>query len=404
MVQKKNNRTTKKTNSASKTTKSRKPKSKTTSNKYHSQKKDKKQKENKNYIIHSIIVAIAIILITLALKGVFNNGPNNDIVAKVGDLEITSNELDSLYNNLPAEYKSIITKEQYLSDLLIPQKIILNEAKEINSSAVNEAYQKIIIESGQTEEEIKAQLAENGVSENEFMDSIKIKIYLDKVLAEKISVSKDELMKFYEANKKTILDENNETIPFENIKEDLESYLKNQKLQEQTAIYVEELKKQTEIKIFSQNINIDNNTNKTNSPTKTKISKYSFDATNDELCTTEDGKPIIRMFSTTWCPHCKWITTSFEKAIAPFVESGQIVAYHWELDVNDNTLTPEVETEIPEEELAIYQKYNPKGSIPTFVFGCKYARIGNGYEGEDGGEDKEFSEFTQIIEELVGSQ
>ncbi|MCK5615716.1 hypothetical protein KAR91_78360, partial [Candidatus Pacearchaeota archaeon] len=95
---------------------------------------------------------------------------------------------------------------------------------------------------------------------------------------------------------------------------------------------------------------------------------------------TIDGKPVIRLFSTTWCPHCKWITETYESTVQEYVDRGEIVAYHWELDINDDTLTAEVEGSVPAGEMAVYREFNPRGSIPTFVFGNKYFRIGNGHE------------------------
>jgi len=46
------------------------------------------------------------------------------------------------------------------------------------------------------------------------------------------------------------------------------------------------------------------------------------------------------------------------------------------------------------------KKFNPRGSIPTFVFGCKYYRIGAGHEETD---DKtaEEAEYRLVIEELL---
>lgn len=94
----------------------------------------------------------------------------------------------------------------------------------------------------------------------------------------------------------------------------------------------------------------------------------------------ENGKPIVYLFATTWCPHCKWISDTFDKVVKEYVKNGKIVAYHWELDINDNTLTSNKETNIPDKDLAVYKEFNPEGSIPTFVIGCKYFRIGNGHE------------------------
>lgn len=113
-----------------------------------------------------------------------------------------------------------------------------------------------------------------------------------------------------------------------------------------------------------------------------------------------DGKPVIRLFSTTWCPHCVWIKSTYDRVVSEYVSQGKIVAYHWELDTGDNTLTNETEKEVPDSEKAVFQKFNPRGTIPTFVFGGKYYRIRNGYETEqDLG--KEEQEFRAVIEELI---
>ena len=132
-----------------------------------------------------------------------------------------------------------------------------------------------------------------------------------------------------------------------------------------------------------------------------KISTLTFKNSDNEICTSE-GKPIIRLFSTTWCPHCKWITETYGRVVSEYVDDGKMVAYHWELDTNDDTLTDEIESEVPADDLAEYKKFNPSESIPTFVFGCKYYRIGNGYEKEgEAGLLKEESEFREIIDRLI---
>lgn len=114
----------------------------------------------------------------------------------------------------------------------------------------------------------------------------------------------------------------------------------------------------------------------------------------------ENGKPVVYLFSTTWCSHCGWIKETFDTAIKQYVAQGKIAAYHWELDTGDNTLTDQVETTVPDEAMAVYQEFNPDGSIPTFVFGCKYYRIGNGYEAQNdlAAEQKE---YAAVINDLT---
>jgi thiol-disulfide isomerase/thioredoxin len=134
-------------------------------------------------------------------------------------------------------------------------------------------------------------------------------------------------------------------------------------------------------------------------PTGTQVG--SFIDTGKTLCK-ENGKPVVTLYSTTWCPHCQWIQATFDKVVSDAVKQGKIVAYHWQLDTGDNTLTKAVETSVPASEEAIYNEFNPNGSIPTFVFGCRYYRIGNGYEQEgDAGKAKEEQEFKDLINKML---
>ena len=121
--------------------------------------------------------------------------------------------------------------------------------------------------------------------------------------------------------------------------------------------------------------------------------------TGDQIIVDSEGKPYVILFSTTWCSHCKWIKDTFD-SLSEEEFSDKINLQHWELDIGDNTLTAEIETKVPDEMLSIYKKYNPKGSIPTFIFGGKYMRIGNGYESQ-GDLNTELEDFKFIIGKLL---
>ncbi len=120
----------------------------------------------------------------------------------------------------------------------------------------------------------------------------------------------------------------------------------------------------------------------------------------DGICT-EDGKPIVRLFTTTGCPHCNWIKDTFDSTVKEYVDEGKIVAHHWEVITGDDTLTEEVESEVPESELEIYSTFSSRPpSVPTFVFGCKYYRIGNAHERE-GDLEAEAQDFREVIDALL---
>jgi thiol-disulfide isomerase/thioredoxin len=122
---------------------------------------------------------------------------------------------------------------------------------------------------------------------------------------------------------------------------------------------------------------------------------------NAQICV-EDGKPVIFLFSITGCPNCKWIKSTFDETVKEYVGSGKIIARHWELDTKDDSLTAGVETSVPESDFAVYKAFNPRDTVPTFVFGCKYYRVGGGYEKQND-LDSEEREFRMVIEHLIES-
>jgi len=135
-------------------------------------------------------------------------------------------------------------------------------------------------------------------------------------------------------------------------------------------------------------------------PPRTGVKGSTFYDTGDEILKDQSGRPYVILFSTTWCSHCQWISETFD-SLAEEEFASQINLQHWDLDTGDNTLTPLItETEVPASILTIFERYNPEGSIPTFVFGGRYFRIGNGYESQ-GDLNAELEDFRLIIGKLI---
>ena len=123
-----------------------------------------------------------------------------------------------------------------------------------------------------------------------------------------------------------------------------------------------------------------------------------FSVTGDPVCKDADGKPYVILFSTTTCPHCIWIKDTFD-LLASEDFADKINLQHWELDTGDNTLTPKTETEVPEEMWTLFRTYS-NGGVPTFVFGCSYMRLGNGYERTQD-LNAEMEDFRFVINKLL---
>lgn len=133
--------------------------------------------------------------------------------------------------------------------------------------------------------------------------------------------------------------------------------------------------------------------------TEPKPSIQTFNTQKGEVCT-EDGKPVVYLFTSSTCPHCNWVGDAFDSVAEKYMEQGQIEAYHWQMDSKDNLLTDKKEQSVPTEHKQVFREFST-GGVPTFVFGCKYYRVGNGYEGESNGLVKEKQEFEAVINELV---
>ena len=118
----------------------------------------------------------------------------------------------------------------------------------------------------------------------------------------------------------------------------------------------------------------------------------------DATICTKDGKPIIRKFATTWCPHCSWIKESYLKVLNEY--DDKIVGRLWYMDTGDNAVTKNVELTVPLTEKNIFSSFNERNSIPTFIFGCKYYRIGNAFKKENNLAAEE-AEFRFIIDKVL---
>jgi thiol-disulfide isomerase/thioredoxin len=123
-----------------------------------------------------------------------------------------------------------------------------------------------------------------------------------------------------------------------------------------------------------------------------------FSDTGGEICL-EDGKPVIRMFSTTTCPHCSWVKDTFDSVVKEYADKGLIVARHWELNIRDDTLTPRREGVVPNEDLMEFSRIS-NGGVPAFSMGCRYLRLGTGHE-STGGLEAEADEFRAVIDKLI---
>lgn len=356
--------------------------------------KQRKKKKEKGVVIKSIFAVLVIIVLALIITKSSEIFPGKTgIVAEVNGQKITPDELDNEYERMVSvEYRDVVTKDIFLNQSMIPEVLLLQEAKKqnikVSRSETEQFISDFLAQSDMTKEEFEEQIKAQGMDYDGFVDFYSERLTVVKLLNRTVGVPEvtdEELRQFYDDNMASF-SAGNQTFDYEDIKDQIKTLLVNQKQQEEIANYMAELRDKADIKINWQNIQ----------GTTGRVD--TFQDTGDEICY-ENGKPVIRLFSTTTCPHCKWIKKTFDSIANEYIEKGLITAYHWEIDEKDNTLTDDVEGALPDKEVVVLQRYS-NGGVPLFVFGCKYVRVGNVYESQDDLAAEE-AELRYVIESLL---
>lgn len=370
----------------------------------------KKDKKKKNYV-WPIIISLAIIAIIVFAIIYFQpmESNNNQIVAKINGHEVTREELDTEYEffffmgGIPEEYKNEITKEIFLSSSMVSEEIILQEAAKKNIVVSDEeviAFLEASVIVPDTNLEQFEEAANNrGLSMEDIHKYLKRQIISFKLLNEtvlgEIEVTDDEIFAAYTENL-VLFEEQGQS--FADVKDYIKQTILTERQRSEAQLYMDNLKEDAEIEIYYVEEIV------TENPTEEDVLVEiveenlikTFEETGDGMCYDENGKPLVILFSTTYCPHCVWVKDTFESVVADY----DVAAYHWELDKGDNTLTAEMESTLPKQHIDILKEYNPNGYVPAFVIGCKYVRIGNGYEAEDSLVMEE-NELRTAIESLI---
>lgn len=314
--------------------------------------KKAKEKQEKFIVIGAFFLFIAVIAFLFYYLKPLSQTEN--AVATINGKSITRGDLDWWYEtSIIPEYRDFVKKQDFLALSLIPQEVLLQQAKKENVEVTEEEIEKFlglyIIDSGLTLDEFEKHLNSKGISMNEIKKSFKTRAVITKLL-DKENIS---------------LDEKGESA-FDNNRGDFQEYLSS-------------LIDNSKIEIFPENIN--------------KVLLKSFEATGDELCDIE--KPLMRLYTTSWCETCNSTGMIFKNLTKRYAEEGSISTFHWVLDTGDNLLTSKKENGIPEKEVLLFKKYSPDNLVPTIVAGCKYKMIGSFSSGDE-------EEFKAILTELIG--
>ncbi len=310
-----------------------------------------KQKEKRDRIAIIGIFIVFIAVLGFLLYTAEFNGLSREAVATVNGKEITKSELDWWYHtSILPEHREIIAKKDFLALSLVPQEVLVQEARKSGIKASKEEIEKslgiFIIDNGWNLEEFEAHLASRGITLEQIKQSFEIRLLIIKLLEKENLDIADKERLFFDGSDIAIQD------------------------------YVAELVDKSKIEIFPENIE--------------PLTLASFEETNDDLCSKE--RPIVRLYTTTKCSACESTGNVFKVLLESYTNSI-IEAKHWSLDTGDDLLTVEKENGVPKEEVELFKKYG-KGKVPLTVIGCKYKLVGSLENAQD--------EFNDIMENLVG--
>jgi len=160
---------------------------------------------SKNLIL-GILVVICIILL---IGGYFGSQwmERKNAAAFVNDEVITLAELDKVYDSTPLEYKLQLTKRQML-DKLIENEILYQEAQKegiaLSGAAAEEAFAGFVAKNNLNEMQLQTMLDTQGVTKKEAIENyarqLTIQKYLDERFFNTLTVSDEDIKKYYENN------------------------------------------------------------------------------------------------------------------------------------------------------------------------------------------------------------
>lgn len=353
-------------------------------------KKTPKHSKKKKYqgTIISVLVVIIVIAVLYFVVSRVGIPPYEEVVATVNGEKITMQELAQKYESLPEQYKLVITKDLLLEQM-INTKLLVQEAQtrgiEVSDEEIDAEIDRIKMQSFNSDYEFQQFLKENNIKleglKNQAHEQLMINRLLELEILSKIDVSESRVRSFYNKNKELL-----GNASYDSVKEQVKQSIIEDMSASAVETYIGQLKVGAEI------------TKKGEFAEETTTEKEikTFTGTYDKICM-KDDKPIIRFYTTSNCQPCDWIKDVFYSAVGNYHEENKITIYHWELDTGDNLMTAEIEEGIPKEELQLFKKYNPKSTVPTYVFGCRYVRAGNGYDNLE----QEKEEFEAVVDKLL---
>lgn len=215
----------------------------------------------------SLLVLVIVLVGTLAI-GCTSNGNTPDVVATVNGTEISLAVFEETVERVRSNYErqgltiESDEDEAYLKevalDSLIEQEAVFQKAKnegyEVTDEILNQEFQGV---KGQfdTDEEFQAALKASNYTEQSFRDVLAKDLLIEQFVQANIqepTVSEEEMIEIYNEYKEQVeqSDEGGELLSFEDVREEIEYSIKQQKEHVQLSEMIDEIVANSEIEKF----------------------------------------------------------------------------------------------------------------------------------------------------------
>tara|TARA_Y100000034_G_scaffold134330_1_gene202463 strand:+ start:641 stop:1687 length:1047 start_codon:yes stop_codon:yes gene_type:complete len=147
------------------------------------------------------------LLLVVVLAVVIGFSGDREVAAKVGGEKIYVSDIEALFNSIPPEQQSSISKKDIL-DSLVNSKVLFIEAKKngykVGKDEAESQIENLMVSSGMNKEQLLQNLEAQGIDERSLVKNIieqmTIQNYLDAEISNGIEVSDEEIEDYYSRN------------------------------------------------------------------------------------------------------------------------------------------------------------------------------------------------------------
>ncbi len=158
---------------------------------------------------------IAVVAFMLVKSGSSDSTADNSslaVVATVNGEPIYQQDVDSLYDSLPASLKQQTSRDALLNQM-IDQKLLLQEAKkkgiEVSDSEIDDYVNSLLAFFNINDSRLRSLLDKQGISYEQFIDNSRNQIMISKLINESVistvNISDSEVADYYENNKESFV-------------------------------------------------------------------------------------------------------------------------------------------------------------------------------------------------------